>query len=90
MTALANVLGWKFKFAPGIRTRENDEGKMEIFDWPTKLGPKPTKSQIAQWTAEYEALPTPEDERDVLDRAANAATTIAELKIVLRDVIKAM
>ena len=86
MTALANVLGWKFNFAPGIRTRENKNGKMEIFDWPSNLGPKPTKAKIAKWTAELEALPPPEDE---LTKAADAATTIAELKIVLIDAIKA-
>ncbi len=84
--SLALVLGKQYPEKPGIRTRENDEGEMEIFDWPSKLGPKPTKSQIAQWTAEFEALPTPEDE---LVEAVRAANSIAELKIVLIDAIKA-
>ena len=84
--SLALVLEKQYPGKPGIRTRENDKGKMEIFDWPSKLGPKPTKSQIAQWTAEFEALPTPEDE---LVEAVRAANSIAELKIVLIDAIKA-
>ena len=87
MTALANVLGWKFNFAPGIRTRENKNGKMEIFDWPSNLGPKPTKAKIAKWTAELEGLPPPVDE---LVTAADAANSIAELKTVLKDVIVAL
>ncbi len=87
MTSLANVLGWKFDFAPGIRTRQNKDGKMEIFDWPSNLGLKPTKAKIAQWTAEFEALPPPEDE---LITAADAANSIAELKTVLKDVIVAL
>ena len=86
MSSLAEVLAWKFNDAPSIRTRENKNGKMEIFDWPSNLGPKPTKSQIAQWTAEFKALPTPEDE---LVEAVRAANSIAELKIVLIDAIKA-
>ena len=87
MTSLADVLGWKFNFAPGIRTRQTKTGKMEIFDWPSKLGPKPTKAKIAKWTAELEALPPPVDELIV---AANAANSIAELKTVLKDVIVAL
>ncbi|KKM18060.1 hypothetical protein LCGC14_1669480, partial [marine sediment metagenome] len=62
MTSLAKVLAWKFFDAPGIRTREKKDGKMEIFDWPPDLGPKPTKAKIARWTAELEALPPPVDE----------------------------
>ena len=87
MTALANVLGWKFNSAPGIRTRENKDGKMEIFDWPSNLGPKPTKAKIAQWTAELEALPPPEDELVV---AVDALDVTEELKTVLKDVIVAL
>lgn len=45
---------------PGIRTRENEQtGKMEIFDWPKALGPKPTKADIGVWTAEFNARPAP-------------------------------
>ncbi|KKK82239.1 hypothetical protein LCGC14_2805380 [marine sediment metagenome] len=92
--SLAEVLAWKYRspgtkdgVQNGVRTRENpDTGKWEIFDWPSNLGPKPTKAKIAKWTAELEALPPPEDE---LTKAADAATTIAELKIVLIDAIKA-
>ncbi|KKL91857.1 hypothetical protein LCGC14_1890490 [marine sediment metagenome] len=93
--SLAEVLAWKY-LSPGtkdgvqngVRTRENpDTGKWEIFDWPSKLGSEPTAAQIKKWTAEFDALPTPENE---LTKAADAATSIAELKTVLKDVIKAL
>ena len=92
--SLAEVLAWKY-LSPGtkdgvqngVRTRENpDTGKWEIFDWPSKLGSEPTKAQIKKWTTEFKALPPPEDE---LVKAAKAANSIAELKIVLIDAIKA-
>ena len=46
---LGAVLGWKFNYEPGISTVEN-----KIVGWPETLGPKPTKAQIAAWTAEFE------------------------------------
>ena len=66
MTRLADVLAWKFNFAPGIRTREGEGaeegGEMVIFDWPEALGPQPTSDQIAQWAVDYEARePDPVD-----------------------------
>ncbi len=86
--SLAQVLEWKYGSKPGMQTRENlDTGEMEIFDWPSKLGSEPTAAQIKKWTAEFDALPTPENE---LTKAADAATSIAELKTVLKDVIKAL
>ncbi len=87
MSSLAEVLAWKFNDAPGIRTREKKDGKMEIFDWPSNLGPKPTKAKIARWTAELEALPPPVDE---LATAVDALDVTEELKTVLKDVIKAL
>lgn len=87
MTSLADVLGWKFNLAPGIRTREDKSGQMEIFDWPSKLGPKPTKAKITKWTAEFEALPPPEDE---LVTAVDALDVTEELKTVLKNVIVAL
>ena len=56
--SLAEVLAWKFNDAPGIRTRE-ENGKMEIFDWPESLGPVPTQGQIGQWTGEFNDRPPP-------------------------------
>ena len=56
MSNLAEVLAWKFDNAEGIRTREDGQGGMEIFDWPEVLGPEPTSEQINTWTAEYDAL----------------------------------
>ncbi len=95
--SLAEALAWKFHkpgtesgVEDGIRTRYNsDTKKVEIFDWPSRLGPKPTTTQINKWTTEFEALPPSEDIHVVLDKAAKAANSIAELKIVLIDAIKA-
>lgn len=87
--SLAQILEWKYGNKPGMQTREVD-GKMEIHDWPSKLGSEPTAAQIKKWTADFEALPTPEDIHDTLDRAADEATTIAELKAVVKDVIKVL
>lgn len=67
MSSLAEVLAWKFNNAPGIRTREDGVGGMEIFDWPTAaLGSKPTASKITTWTAEYEARPPELDPNEAL------------------------
>ena len=84
--SLAQVLEWKYGPKPGMQTRDVN-GQMEIFDWPSKLGPEPTAAQIKKWTAEFEALPPPEDE---LVEAADAANTVSELKSVVKDVIKAL
>ncbi len=91
---LAEILAWKYPsnteggVQNGIRTRYNsDADKLEIFDWPSRLGPEPTAAQIAKWTTEFEALPPPEDE---LVKAVDAATSTAELKTVLKDVIVAL
>lgn len=76
MSALGEVLAWKFDNAPGIRTREDGKGGMEIFDWPAPLGPMPTRAQIVQWTADYAALPVPKSRgealADTLDTAIDA------------------
>jgi len=62
MSSLAEVLAWKFNLASGIRTREDGQGGMEIFDWPVaQLGSKPTAAQIVQWTADFAVLPPPID-----------------------------
>ncbi len=49
--SLGEVLGWKFNYAPGIRTRDN-----ELVSWPASLGPAPTQSDIDTWTAEFGAV----------------------------------
>lgn len=50
MTSLAEVLGWKFNHAPGIRT----DG-VNITEWPGALGPIPTQAEIDQWTIDFAA-----------------------------------
>lgn len=50
MTHISEVLGWKFDYAPGIQTVGD-----EITNWPDELGSLPTKKQLKDWTAEYEA-----------------------------------
>ncbi len=64
--SLAEVLGWKFNHAPGIRTMGSPSGAV-IFDWPPALGPEPTAAQIAQWTAEYVARPIENPEMSAED-----------------------
>ena len=84
MTRLADVLAWKFDFAPGIRTREGPDGKMVIFDWPKKaLGPQPTSDQITQWTADFEALPADQVDLDTADLWAilKAKGTVADVDL---------
>ncbi len=56
MSSLAEVLAWKFDNAPGIRTREDGQGGMEIFDWPTVLGPEPDVAQITAWAVDYDSF----------------------------------
>ena len=65
MTALAEVLEFKFPGVEGIRTREtaghpepfDPFRDMEIFDWPTGQGPKPNASQLAAFRTQFEARP---------------------------------
>ena len=73
MTSLAEVLAWKFDNAPGIRTREDGQGGMKIFDWPEALGPEPTQTQIDTWTAEFDAL-----DHKAIDAALRLARDIDE------------
>ena len=60
MASLAEALAHQFPGTPGIRTREDGDGGMEIFDWPAVLGPLPTTGQIAQWKVDAEAARPPE------------------------------
>ena len=82
MPTLAEILGWKYNFAPRMRTRENPEtGTMEIFDWPVdELGPEPTSQQIKQWATEYVPPLDPDTE---LFAAIEAATDLQGLKDAL-------
>lgn len=50
MSSVGEVLGWKFNYAPGIRTLDG-----VITAWPAGLGPQPNDAQIAAYTTEYEA-----------------------------------
>ncbi len=60
MASLAEALAHQFPGAPGIRTRGDDQDEIEIFDWPSALGPLPTPEQIAQWKVDAEAARPPE------------------------------
>lgn len=80
MTSLSELLEWKFPNTPGLRTREDGLGGVEIFDWPGP-GPTPNAQQIAAWQAEFDNAPT-------LPDPVEAATTLDELKIALIDRIK--
>ena len=56
MTSRPIVVAWKYNSAPGIRFREHPQtGKMEIFNWPSVLGSKPTETQMLQWEQDYAA-----------------------------------
>jgi hypothetical protein len=77
--SLGEVLGWKFDYAHGIRTREVN-GQMEIFDWPIELGSTPTQSDIDTWIVEYNERPIPPDPQVAFEAAVAAATTIAALR----------
>jgi len=77
MSSLAEVLEFKFPAVEGIRTRESENGGMEIFDWPGP-GLTPTPTQIAVWTTEY-------DSRVITPDPIQAATTLDELKTALVD-----
>jgi len=58
MHNIAEILAWKFEKAPGIRTVGD-----QITEWPQVLGPIPTQAQLDQWTAEYEAFRTAEEQK---------------------------
>lgn len=84
MTRLAEVLAWKFNNAPGIRTREGSNRRMEIFDWPEALGNQPTDTDIAKWTKDFDKLPPQSTPEDDLDAAIAKASTLSELKAALK------
>ncbi len=89
MTALAEILAFKFPGVEGIRTREKASHPepfdafrdMEIFDWPAGAGqPKPTRAQLAAWRTQFEALPVEKPEATLADvwEAIKAKTTITD------------
>ena len=67
MTALSEVLAFKFPGIEGIRTREKSNHPepfdpfrdMEIIDWPvaTTGRPEPTTAELATWRGEFQARP---------------------------------
>ena len=87
--SLASVLAWKFDNAPGIRTREA-KGKMEIFNWPAALGPKPTKAQIGQWTTEFNARPPAPHRLEAQAQAIEGAGDLAALKMLVAQALRAL
>lgn len=92
---IALVLGWKFNHEPGIETSDG-----ELVAWPESLGKAPTKKQIADWTAEYQAWADKESHnkdiisqldmldikaiRPLLDGDADRIAEIAAQKTALR------
>lgn len=54
--SLPDILEYKFPGAEGIRTRALPDGTFIIFDWPAELGPEPTATEIATWTAEWDLV----------------------------------
>lgn len=80
---LARALGWKFNHQPGMETSDG-----MLTAWPTM--PWPTDAQLAQWVADYEALPMDDpakDRRASLKARIRQATTLADLKLVLEDLV---
>ena len=67
MTALGEVLAFKFPGVEGIQTREktiypepfDPFRDMEIVDWPVAATgrPEPTPAELAVWRTEFEAVP---------------------------------
>lgn len=51
MRTIADVIGWKFSYQPGMVCREVD-GALRIVEFP---GGIPTQAQQDQWTAEFDA-----------------------------------
>jgi hypothetical protein len=89
--SLGKILAWKFDNAPGIRTRERQDAKgkpdgsgvMEVFDWPSALGPEPTQAQIAQWTGEYNARPPIPSRDEILADLLQSAPDAAKWGILI-------
>jgi len=76
---LPEILGWKMNHKPGIRTTAS-----QLTGWPDGE-PIPDDRTLAQWTAEWEALPIEErDHRYKLKADIENATTIAQLKVLLK------
>jgi hypothetical protein len=48
MATIAEILGWKFNHAPGIRTKD---GVLTAF--PEAVGPMPTETEMNTYRAEY-------------------------------------
>ena len=57
MSNIGAVIGWKHNHQEGMTCRENSDGVLEIVEFP---GGIPSAEDQAAWTAEYEAIYTPE------------------------------
>lgn len=78
---LPEILGWKMNHKPGIRTTAS-----QLTGWPDG-DPVPDDATLERWAAEWEALPIEErDARYKLKAEIDGATTIAQLKAILRKV----
>lgn len=80
---LGAALGWKFNHQEHMMTRSGT-----LTEWPTK--DIPADEELAQWVAEYQALPVDSPVKDIhADRLkrVRAATTIADLKSIIEELI---
>ena len=76
---LPEILGRKMNQKPGICTSAN-----QLTRWPDG-DPVPDDATLAQWAAEWEALPIEErDSRYKLKAEIENATTIVQLKVLLK------
>lgn len=85
-TTLGEVLGLQFADAPGIATRQNNDGTWDLTSWPAELGSPPTQQQIDVWVAGIDA-----------SRATAKRSRVKEMlrdnspeRIVLRSVVKVL
>ncbi len=50
MSTIADVIGWKFDHQPGMKCQEDENGVLQIIEFP---GGIPSQANQDAWTAQY-------------------------------------